>query len=80
MKDALAPETTLIECRCGAVAVELSGEPLLQFYCHCDHCQAVHGAAFVIQCRFALLPVRDDLPHYRALPERLGGSDETVDW
>jgi hypothetical protein len=134
---------TQIECRCGAVGVELRGEPLLQFYCHCDDCQAVHGAAFVpvamyktdavsivrgeasswslrttprrtcpacgtrlfaepnprvrgvtayllpaglfkptfhIQCRFAVLPVRDDLPHYRSLPARLGGADETVDW
>lgn len=37
----------LIECRCGAVALELTGPPLAQFYCHCDDCQAVHGAAYV---------------------------------
>ena len=39
--------TMLIECRCGSVAVELSGAPVAQFYCHCADCQAVHGAAFV---------------------------------
>jgi hypothetical protein len=38
---------TLVECRCGAVQVELTGAPLAQFYCHCDDCQAVHGAAYV---------------------------------
>ena len=24
----------------------MTGEPLVQFYCHCDDCQAVHGAAY----------------------------------
>ena len=37
----------LIECHCGAVAVELSGDAVAHFYCHCADCQAVHGAAFV---------------------------------
>src|SRR5687768_8019130 len=36
-----------IECRCGAVGVSLTGAPLAQFYCHCDDCQAAHGAAYV---------------------------------
>ena len=35
---------TEIRCLCGAIRVELSGEPVAQFYCHCDDCQAVHGA------------------------------------
>ena len=34
-----------IQCPCGAVDVRLEGEPLAQFYCHCDHCQTVHGKA-----------------------------------
>jgi hypothetical protein len=54
-------------CRCGAVELEVSGQPMVQFYCHCDGCQAVHGA-------------RDGLPHYRSRPARFGGSDETLDW
>jgi hypothetical protein len=133
-----------IECHCGAVRVQLSGEPKAQFFCHCDDCQAVHGAAYIpvalypanavrivqgkpsgwklretprmtcpacgtrifadvaqigvrgvnafllpkgmfapafhIQCQFAVLPVKDDLPHFKSLPAAFGGSDEMVDW
>jgi len=36
-----------IQCHCGAVKVSLEGAPVAQFYCHCDHCQRVHGAAYV---------------------------------
>lgn len=36
-----------ITCRCGSVEVEIRGAPLVQMYCHCDDCQAVHGAAYV---------------------------------
>jgi hypothetical protein len=37
---------TKIQCRCGAVEIEISAEPIVQFYCHCDDCQAVHGGAY----------------------------------
>jgi len=133
-----------IACLCGAVRAELAGQPLVQFYCHCDDCQAVSGGAYVelamfplealrvlqgetdaftlrslprercaacgtqlftrlpaqgvcvvkagllptamrrsefhMQCRYAVLPVKDSLPHYRGVPARFGGSDEVVDW
>jgi hypothetical protein len=36
-----------VECRCGAVALEITAEPQAQFYCHCDDCQVLHGAAYV---------------------------------
>jgi hypothetical protein len=36
--------TVEIECLCGAIRVQLDGEPVAHFYCHCDDCQAVHGA------------------------------------
>ncbi|MFT4047173.1 MAG: GFA family protein [Solimonas sp.] len=36
-----------IECLCSAAVVQLSGEPVVQVYCHCDDCQAAHGAAYV---------------------------------
>jgi len=36
--------------------------------------------AFHIHCGHALAPVRDDLPHYRALPPVFRGDDEQVDW
>jgi hypothetical protein len=37
---------TKVQCRCGAVEIEISAEPIVQFYCHCDDCQAVHGGAY----------------------------------
>lgn len=137
-------DSITISCLCGAVTIELRSAPLVQLYCHCDDCQAVHGAAYVpaaiyardatrlltgdpllwkrkttvratcrgcgtriyaepagapirsvpayllpagtfqpefhMQCRFALLPVEDDLPHYAGEPAKLGGSDELVAW
>lgn len=36
-----------LQCRCGNVELEVSVEPLAQFFCHCDDCQSVHGAAYV---------------------------------
>lgn len=136
--------TLEIQCSCGAVKMTLTGAPLAQFYCHCDDCQVVHGAAYVpvalyraeqtklvagtptewrrktttratcgecgtriyaepqglgvrsvvayllppssfrpefhMQCRHALLPVRDELPHYAGFAPLFGGSDERVEW
>ena len=37
---------TTIQCRCGAVEVEITAEPIVQFYRHYDDCQAVHGDAY----------------------------------
>lgn len=36
-----------VTCLCGGIELEISGEPIVQMYCHCDDCQAVHGAAYV---------------------------------
>jgi hypothetical protein len=38
---------THIQCRCGAIEIELTEAPVAQFFCHCDDCQAMHGAAYV---------------------------------
>ena len=35
------------QCRCGAIGLKIAGEPVVQLYCHCDDCQAAHGAAYV---------------------------------
>ena len=35
------------QCRCGAIVLRISGEPVVQLYCHCDDCQAAHAAAYV---------------------------------
>ena len=136
---------TKVQCRCGAVEIEITAEPIVQFFCHCDDCQAVHGGAYApesvypadavkvvrgnpttwklkrnprftcpecgtrlfidvlgrgacaasmdfllppgefrpafhVQCQFAVRPIVDDLPHYKGMPARFGGSDETVEW
>ena len=135
---------TEIKCLCGGVQVRLEGEPVAQAFCHCDDCQAMHGAAYVpaalypakavtvtqgtptmwafkttpratcpecgtrvfaevasvgirsvmagllpkgsfrptfhMQCQFAVRPLKDDLPHFKAYPAAMGGSDEKVEW
>jgi len=132
------------QCRCGSIGLAIAGEPAVQLYCHCDDCQAAHGAAYVpsaiypaqavevvrgqpapmivktvqrmrcpgcgtylfseiasvgirsvsgyllpkgafkpqfhVQCAFAVLPVVDDLPHYRGFPASFGGSEKFVAW
>lgn len=37
---------TLLHCSCGTVEIQLTGKPLVQYFCHCDDCQAVHGKAY----------------------------------
>src|SRR5688572_30976083 len=41
------PTSTIVECACRETALELTGAPRAQFYCHCQDCQIVHGAAYV---------------------------------
>lgn len=136
--------TTTIQCLCGDVQIDLSGEPMAQVYCHCDGCQTAHSAAYVLvamypadavrvtrgktmewsvvrtpritcarcgtrlyqeppgfpvrgvnamllpegrfkpmwhqQCQHAVVPVKDDLPHFKGYPAAIGGSDELVGW
>lgn len=36
--------------------------------------------AFHNQCQFAVMAVKDDLPHFKGLPAIFGGTDETVGW
>jgi hypothetical protein len=35
---------------------------------------------FHINCRFALMPVKDGLPHFAGFPAVFGGTDERVSW
>jgi hypothetical protein len=35
-----------IQCACGAVKIDITGKAMLQYVCHCDDCQAVHGKAY----------------------------------
>jgi hypothetical protein len=41
---------------------------------------ALFKPAFHIRCRYALMPVGDELPHFTNVPAAFGGSDETVEW
>jgi hypothetical protein len=132
------------QCRCGNIELKITGEPVIQLYCHCDDCQAAHGAAYApaaifpspavtvvrgepssmvlkttprmrcgacgtylfseiaavnvrsvsayllpkdefkpqlhVQCQYAMLPIVDDLPHYKGFPPAFGGSEERVSW
>jgi hypothetical protein len=38
-----------VRCPCKSVELEVSGEPVAQFWCHCTDCQQVHGAAYVAE-------------------------------
>jgi hypothetical protein len=134
---------THVRCGCGVVEVQLTGEPMAQYFCHCDDCQAVHGKAYAValypasavavtrgetgaftlktsprtkcsrcatylftevpgypfrgvngdllpdgrfnpefhvQCRFAVAPIEDELPHYRDRPAKFRGSGELMSW
>lgn len=35
---------------------------------------------FHIRCQHAVMPVKDDLPHFKDVPAAFGGADDTVDW
>jgi hypothetical protein len=39
---------THVRCGCGVVEVQLTGEPMAQYICHCDDCQAIHGKAYAV--------------------------------
>lgn len=35
---------------------------------------------FHVQCQYSVLPVVDNLPHFKAFPAQFGGTDELVHW
>jgi hypothetical protein len=45
---------TTIQCSCGAVEIQLTGKPVMQYFCHCDDCQTVHGKAYPMSLYTAL--------------------------
>jgi hypothetical protein len=134
--------TIRLTCSCGAVEITLAGTPMVQYVCHCDDCQTVHGNAYAcalypatavevngetsvtvlktsprtrcsrcatylfaeipgralrgvngalfsdgsfvpefhIQCSFSQKPIADDLPHFKSLPAKFGGTGELMQW
>ena len=135
---------TTVSCPCGAIELSVRGEPVAQFFCHCDDCRKMTSGAYAaesvyregdlvvargepatwtlsrnprhfcgtcgerlfievagrglrglngfllpagafaakihVNCRFAVMPVKDGLPHYAGMPTSFGGSEEKVDW
>lgn len=43
------------KCPCGAATLKVSGEPVVQFFCHCKDCRLVFGAAYTLE---AIYPAR----------------------
>jgi|ERR1039458_334663 hypothetical protein len=39
---------------CGSVAIQITGTPVLQYFCHCDDCQVAHGEAYPVSLYPAL--------------------------
>jgi len=37
-----------VRCNCGVVDVQLTGQPMSQYVCHCDDCQTVHGKPYSV--------------------------------
>jgi hypothetical protein len=42
--------------------------------------EGMFNPEFHIQCRYAAVPIQDDLPHYKGTPARFRGSDELMQW
>ncbi len=42
-----------LQCACGAVELHVSGEPQVQFFCHCGDCRAMTGGAYVAVALFS---------------------------
>lgn len=40
-------KTIEVQCRCGSIALKISGDPAAHLYCHCDDCRTAQGAAYV---------------------------------
>jgi hypothetical protein len=72
------------ECFCGAVKVEVSGEPEAMGYCHCRSCRSATLPTLKftpgIHVNYAetVLPMKDGLAKMKDFPTAFGGSGEQV--
>ena len=73
-----ATHTNLLQgsCLCGKIRYEVSGQPLLMYYCHCIMCRKATGTSFAtnMQVRaedFSILSGEDELKAYRSSPDEL---------
>lgn len=40
------------QCACGGLRLEMIGEPLSVYLCHCDACKRITGSAFAYRARY----------------------------
>lgn len=56
-------------CRCAQSSIEVAGNPLLRFVCHCDICKSVYGSSFadvtVLLARQVTLPAASPIQFRR---------------
>ena len=74
---------TLPRTRCSICGTFLYGEPIgmgVRGVSGVLLPSGLFAPTFHVHCRSAIVPVRDDLQHFRDLPATFGGTDETVDW
>lgn len=74
---------TLPRTRCATCGTLMFGEPpgmgvrgVSGFLLPADLFQPT----FHIRCQDAVMPIKDDLPHFKDLPATFGGDDQTVGW
>ena len=68
---------------CARCGVTLFSEPPGDRFTGCNAALFPAGAfkpTAHIQCQSAMVPVKDDLPHYRDWPPGVGGTGELVGW
>lgn len=74
---------TMPRTRCATCGTLLFGEPpgsgLRGVSAHLLPGEKFHPA-FHIRCEHAVMPVKDDLPHFKDLPKDFGGSGELASW
>jgi hypothetical protein len=73
---------TMPRRRCHTCGIQMIGEPGDDMIgVRADRLPAgAFQPQFHIHCRYALLPVRDALPHYAGFPPEFGGDDERAAW
>ena len=74
---------TTVRATCSACGTRLFAEPPgigVRSITACLLPPRMFKPAFHVQCQDALIPVQDDLPHYRGYPAVLGGSDDVMPW
>lgn len=73
---------TLPRTRCSICGTFLFGEPpgLGMRGVSGSLLPSMFKPTFHNQCRYAVMPVKDELPHFKGVPASFGGTDEVVDW